>query len=408
MRWRKFLITFGIFAMLSLSNGALRANCFSFSLVVAQNSINQNAPKEFFELAKALSADSFLSIDEWDKKQKTNSLESIVKELREAILLLEGIKSSDSSINRIVGNALSAAKDVDSVIDEISRTPAPPSEWETIIGSIIIGALAEDALQGALGGGALGAQQGQARENYTKLMQKVETSVNRFSSVCSLIPSLAKKYCAKNVKNDRFSCDINETIVPNFPDFILVYNHGKELEMVSVNMKIKGTNAETENFVFIEKWPEKSWVYIPCQGKSTVNGIQNVTLSVYSNSYSTEFITDYTKEEKEKDVKESLKNVDLACKYQAFEAGLIWDTNRGVRIKMTGFPILIKPRVTVTFSSAGFLGQSKALYWDLEILEAGMEKTFESKEFTFNPTNIKIKITLPYCDHEIIKDFAVK
>ena len=387
---------------------SLFANPLNGCLLLPYSLPGQNVPKEFYELAKALSSDYYVDVNDWIKKQKTRNRERAIKEFKETILLLEGITTDNASIKRVLGNAISAANEVDAVVDEISKTPAPPSELETIVGSIIIGALAEDAWQGALGGGALGAQQGQARENYARLFQKLDASISKFGIASSLIPSLAKKFSAKPVKNERIGCDIDETFTAGIPDFVSIYNSGKELERVTVNVNLKGSNSTSDNFVFIEKWAEKTWIHIPCEGKATVTKIQKALISVFSEGYSTEFDYEYTKEEREKDIQGILKNVKIACNYQEFESGLIWNTERGVRLTMTGIPVLYKPKVTITFVSSGLLlPTSKTVSWDLDGLEAGVEKTFESKDFTSNPNKIVVKISVPYSEYEIKEVFTL-
>ena len=398
-----FAVMYFLFAF---RNSSSNAQGVIFAPLVAGFSVCQSTPGAFFELAKEMSSETFT--DPKLKKPKVETLESIQKEIHELLINLEKIKTNDNAIKRVLESSISGLDELFKSLDALSKLPEPSSEFESIIGAVLLGALAGDALEGALAGGKLGFNNGIKREEYGEALKKVGLSLTKLENVCSLMPSLAKKFGAKFEDNaGRFACNIDETYPGMAPeDWIYIYNSGKSLDNVSIDLAIKGLGKSGNNYCFLSTWPSESWICIPCEGTETVPRIESAKISIISEDYSTNFNAEYSQKERDADIARYLADLKIECSYQAFESGIIWDTQRGVSLKLTGYPILQKPKVTVTFSAPGVV--TKSLFWEIDSLTANNSKVFDSKAFSFNPKVINILIELPGTTYKIEKAINFK
>ena len=165
-----------------------------------------------------------------------------------------------------------------------------------------------------------------------------------------------------------------------------------------------------KNVHFVEHWPNKSWMYArydPGQvingrttGRMTVIGIQKADVTVLSPQFSTKGTYIYQGAEKDLDIATFPgENLKFTGRYQPFEKGVFWNTERGAKFTLDGLPFLPQCRVTVTFRRGL---QSKAWYWDFDNWRQGEEKTFNSPagQLTFDPDNVDMAVSFPGTSYE--------
>lgn len=129
-------------------------------------------------------------------------------------------------------------------------------------------------------------------------------------------------------------------------------------------------------------------------GKMTVTQIQKAEISVWSPTYSTSLTYVYQGAEKDKDIAEWCKDLKFSGAFQRHEAGILWDTQPGLKSTLNGVALIPKCRVDVTFRNSL---TSKSWYWEHEQWKNGEEKTFwlTKAKLDFVPENIDMTVSFP-------------
>lgn len=357
-------------------------------------------PPEYRTLAENLSLD----IHSDPKQYRDNKgLTEIIPEGHTAVMALRGINSSDSDITYIAGQGQAACSDATSRLEKINSLPKPPGEGELFVGSFIDGFFFNF-------GGAY--ERGRDAEDKQKAiineLQGLIGATDKLDAAQVLLPKVAERYAAPISSVGRVRVDFDESWGAFGPhDWLSLYNTGPDLDDCTILVELKGAKGDVrKNVHFLRKWSGNSWQYARYApgydllgrkvGRMTVYNVDTVDVTIFSPKYSTKIHYVYTGAEKDKKVAERCKDATLKWRYQPFESGIVWNTDRGVVLTLDKIAIVPKCRVDVTFKSGW---QSKGWNWEFDYWKQGDTKTFSHKDLNFDPDTIEVVMTFPGTNH---------
>ena len=328
---------------------------------------------------------------------------------------LRGISSSDRQITYIANEAEGAFSEAIRRLERISQLPKPPGAESIFFESFIHGFFGNPYYGYSLGKDADEKQKAIAVE-----AEAMIGAIDKADAVHQLLPKIAENYSASlGDSGDRISVDIAEAWGPVGPDdWFSIYNGGLPLDDCAIVVELTGVQGDIrKNVHFVEHWPGKSWMYARYNpgrvingrpvGRMTVIGVQKADVTVLSPQFSTKGTYIYQGAEKDRDIATFCENLKFTGRYQPFEKGILWNTERGAKFTLDGLPFLPQCRVTVTFRT-GF--ESKAWYWDFDSWRQGEEKTFNSPagQLAFDPEHIDMSIEFPGTSYEHRVTLTVK
>lgn len=369
-------------------------------------------PPEYRILAKNLGMDMKPSPDLFhDDKQ----LSQIIAEGHSSIMELRGIRAADQQIAYIAEEGQAAYSEAIRRLERINQLPKPPSAGSLFFESFIHGFYGNVYYGYSLGVDADEKQKAIAAEAEAML-----GAIDKADAVHQLLPKVAESYSASlGDSGDRIAVDIAESWGAFGPhDWFSIYNSGPPLDDCTIVVELTGMRGDVrKNVHFVEHWPSKTWMYAryePGQdingrqvGRMTVIGIQKADVTLLSPQFSTKGTYIYEGAEKDRDIAKICQDIKLMGRFQPFEKGILWNTERGAKFTLEGLAFLPKCQVTVTFRNAS---GSKNWYWDFDSWRQGEEKTFNSPagQLTFDPDFIDMTIAFPGTNYKHEVTLTVK
>ena len=358
-------------------------------------------PPEFRVLAKHLVFEMKPSpVDFRDDKGFTE----IIAEGHSTILALSGIQSEDSDLTYVATHGQAACEEAVSRLERINAMPKPPGAGNLLFESFI-----HVCYGNVYYGYALGVDADEKQKAIMAEVHGVLAAGDKADAAQMMLPNIAEKYAATPSDPDgRIVVDIDEAwgwYGPN--DWFRIYNAGPEdLEDCTIQVHLTGGIGNSrKNVHFLRHWPANSWMYAryepgqeildrPDAGKTTVSKIQKADVSIWSPKYTTTLTYTYQGAERDKDIAERCKDLKFTGRYQPFESGIIWDTQRGAEFTLDGVAVIPECRVDVTFRNGS---QSKVWQWEHDNWTNGEEKSFRTSEgdLTFDPSHIDMTISFP-------------
>lgn len=386
------------------SSGASSSSRTPVTPVVLGTPSVKPLPPEYRVLAEHLAMEMKPSPDQF---RDDKGMAEIIAEGHTAVLALRGIQSTDTDLNYIADQGQAGWGDAVSRLERINALPKPPSDGEVLVSSFIAGMLTGDPFSGAMAGGAIGNDADQKRNAVAIEVQGLLAAVDKADAAHMMIPKIAEKYAATpSTGTNRFVVDIDESwggFGPN--DWFCINNSGPALEDCTIQVQLTGSTGQVrKNVHFVRHWPANTWMYAryePGQeilgrqaGKMTVTEIQKADVTVWSPQFTTSLTYTYHGAEKDKDIAERCSKMSFTGRYQPFQKGILWNTQRGCYFTLDGFPYTPKCRADVTFKKGT---QSKGWYWEFDYWKAGDEKYFGTNEgqLTFDPEAIDLTLSFP-------------
>jgi hypothetical protein len=328
------------------------------------------------------------------------SMVEVIAEGHAAVMDLRRIKSTDADITYIASLGTEAFSDAVNRMERINSLPKPPD-----VGSLMVESFIHGLYGNVYAGYALGADADNKQKAIAVEVQGLVGAIEKADAARLLLPKVAMKYAAPVSKAPgRIVADFDESWGAWGPyDWLFLSNTGAELEDCTVVVELTGANGDVhKNVHYLRNWQGGGWVcarYDPGRqflgrpvGRMTVSNVQTVDVAVYSPRFSTKLHYDYQGPEKDNDFAKRCKGMTLRWRYQPFEQGVLWNTDRGVLLTLDGIPFVPKCRVDVTFKKGG---TSKAWYWEFDFWTKGEQKTFASRELTFDPEEIEVVMSFP-------------
>jgi len=355
-------------------------------------------PDEYRTLANALAMEMRSAPDQF---RDDKGITEILAEGHSAVLDLRGIQSSDEDIMYIADQGEAAFSEALLHLERINALPKPPGAVELFVSSFV------DGFFGNIFGAYARALDAEEKQNaIIAELYPLIAAIEKVDAAQQMLPKVATKYSATYCNStNRITVDFDESwgcVGPH--DWFKIYNCGPALDDCTIVVQLTGANGEVrKNVHFLEQWPANTWMYARYSagiellekqlGRTTVDDVQSLDVTIYSPTYATLIHYVYKGEEFDKDVAKYCEDLVFTGRYQPFESGILWDTQRGVEFTLHGIPGIPKCRVAVTFRKG--LLQSKTLYWELDDWKEGEKKSFSTSkgELTFDPSRIVMVIS---------------
>lgn len=356
-------------------------------------------PEEYRVLAKHLGMSMKSDSAQLQKKRETSE---VMADLQAALLDLREIKSNDKEIMYVSAQVRDAVTVILERLDKLNSLPKPPDEGTLFVGSMV------DGFFGNFAGGYHRGLDAEAKQNaLNSEMQPLLAAIDRIDAAQKMLPKIAEKYSATlSDSTGLIIADFNESWGDSSPDdWIALQNLGETLEDCTILVELTGANGEVrKNVHFLKTWPEATCMWGRYQGgekilgktvdRTTVVYVKEMKVTIYSPQFATRIDYTYKGAEKDKDVAYRCENLSFQGAYQPYEAGVIWDTQRGAQFTMNGVEFLPKCRVNLTFRKGD---QAKIWYWDYDSWMKGETKTFDTPAggLEFKPDRIDFEVSFP-------------
>jgi hypothetical protein len=330
------------------------------------------------------------------------SLTTQIAEGHAAIMDLRAVDSSDPEITYIATQGEVACVEFFARVERINALPKPQSAGSLFVESFIHGLYGN-----ILAGYSLGADADAKQKAIMTEMHALAAAMEKADAVHLLLPKIARKYSVPvSAGSGRIRVDFDESWYGFGPhDWCCLYNAGARLMDCTVVVELTGANGEIrKNVHYINDWPPNSWRYARYSagtvvsgryvGRMTVFNVSTVGVTLLSPRFSTKVSYTYIGQEKDKDIAKHCKDVKLSWRYQPFVKGIIWDTQRGVKVTLTDCPRFGKCRIDLSFKRGK---DSKQWYWSIDSWKPGEEKTFNPPTggLSYDPTTIEAVLSFP-------------
>ena len=361
-------------------------------------------PAEYQVLAKHLGMVLKSDPAQLQKKRETSE---VMAELQSALLDLREIKSNDNEIMYVSDQVRDAVTVILERLDNLNSLPKPPDEGTLFVGSFV------DGFFGNFAGGYHRGLDAEAKQNaLNSEMQPLLAAIDRIDAAQKMLPKIAEKYSATlSDSTGLIYVDFNESWGDSGPDdWLFLKNLGETLEDCTILVELTGANGEVrKNVHFLKTWPESASMWGRYQNgekilgrtvdRTTVTYVKEMRVTIYSPQFATRIYYKYKGDEKDKDVAYRCEKLTFQGEYQPYEAGVIWDTQRGARFTMNGLSFLPKCRVDVTFRKGD---QAKIWYWDYDSWTKGeTKKCYTPAEgLGFDPDSIDFEVSFPHTNYK--------
>lgn len=358
-------------------------------------------PPEYRTLAKVLCLRMETSADE--SSNKFNDTEWL-SEINSALSDFKNMDSQDDDIEYISNEGAKVLSDMLSNYEELNKIPKADTSWDsvfTIVNEMLM--LKTDSLHKRV----LDIENIQA--NILSSLQTFVLNHQKATAMQLMLPKVANKYSASFCDSTgRISLDFDESWGSQGPyDWLKIFNSGAPIKDCTIVVELTSENGEKQrNVHYLEELPSKTWMYARYEdglkidliekqiNRTTVENVSNIELTLYSPKYATQITYKYKAEEFEKDVAKYCKSLNFKGSYQPFVDGIIWDTERGAKIKLEGMEFIPDCVVSITFRNDK---ESKVFSWPQKKWSKGEERTFSTKqgELTYEPSSMDMVITFP-------------
>ncbi len=361
-------------------------------------------PAEYQVLAKHLGMALKSDPAQLQKKRETSE---VMAELQSALLDLREIKSNDNEIMYVSDQVRDAVTVILERLDNLNSLPKPPDEGTLFVGSFV------DGFFGNFAGGYHRGLDAEAKQNaLNSEMQPLLAAIDRIDAAQKMLPKIAEKYSATlSDSTGLIYVDFNESWGDSGPDdWLFLKNLGETLEDCTILVELTGADGEVrKNVHFLKTWPESASMWGRYQNgekilgrtvdRTTVTYVKEMRVTIYSPQFATRIYYKYKGDEKDKDVAYRCEKLTFQGDYQPYEAGVIWDTQRGARFTMNGVSFLPKCRVNLTFRKED---QAKTWYWDYDSWTKGeTKKCYTPAEgLGFDPDSIDFEVSFPHTNYK--------
>ncbi|WP_417381910.1 hypothetical protein [Gimesia sp.] len=339
--------------------------------------------------------------------QKKRETSEVMAELQSALLDLREIKSNDNEIMYVSDQVRDAVTVILERLDNLNSLPKPPDEGTLFVGSFV------DGFFGNFAGGYHRGLDAEAKQNaLNSEMQPLLAAIDRIDAAQKMLPKIAEKYSATlSDSTGLIYVDFNESWGDSGPDdWLFLKNLGETLEDCTILVELTGADGEVrKNVHFLKTWPESASMWGRYQNgekilgrtvdRTTVTYVKEMRVTIYSPQFATRIYYKYKGDEKDKDVAYRCEKLTFQGDYQPYEAGVIWDTQRGARFTMNGVSFLPKCRVNLTFRKED---QAKTWYWDYDSWTKGeTKKCYTPAEgLGFDPDSIDFEVSFPHTNYK--------
>lgn len=357
-------------------------------------------PPEYMVVARQLGQPLRSSPKDYLNQKGTSS---IIADGHSAVLDLRSVRSADSDITYLSSHGASAYADALKHLERLNALPRPRDANELLAVSFIHGLFGNVYATYALGVDADAKQQAILTE-----VQGFVAAAEKADAVHLLLPRVAERYAAPIASTPgRIKIDFDESWYATSPyDWCCLYNPGPDLDNCTVVIGLKGATGQARtNVHFAPSWPARTWMYARYDPGVVLNGrrvgtmsvisVDTIDAAVYSPTASTRIHYKYTGDEKDRDIATRCKNLQLQCRYQPFDSSLILpDTQRGVRLRLAGYPNLGACRVDATFRRGELM---KHWSWAVNNWREGEEQVFTTPrgQQHFDPGIVALTLSFP-------------
>ncbi len=342
-----------------------------------------------------------------DQFQNDREISDVMAELQSVLLDLREIKSNDKEITFLSDQARDAITVILQRLDNVNSLPKPPDAGTLIVGSIL------DGLVGNFEGSHHRGLEAEAKQNALNAeIQSMIAALDKVDASLQLLPKIAEKYSATlSDSTGRIKVDFNEAWgASGSDDWLLLQNRGETLEDCTILVQLTGAKGDIrKNVHFLKTWPTDTSMWGRYQTgkevlgrtveKTTVTNVKKLDITIYSPQFATQFQYVYQGAEKDKDIAQICKDLSFQGSYQPYQAGIVWDTQRGVQLTLNGVSLLPQCRVDVSFLKEG---QSKTWFWKHDSWMKGEIKHFSTPEggLDFDPDRIDFEISFPHTNYK--------
>jgi hypothetical protein len=328
---------------------------------------------------------------------------NVVADLHKAALELEGIESNDPEYNALIREARGALTEAATRLERLAAIPGSPE---------LAGWLAEHFVRGFfldVGGifGRIGEVEGNRQAAETELRFLIAT-YKRLEVARLGLPGLAARYAGPRATGARtISIDLDAAWGPVGPDdrLTLFNRTGADLHNCTVLVELRAAGGEASPSVyFVPRWPAGTPIYARCPagtaffgeavGSRTVPRVASILASFWSDELTRESIRyAYEGTERDADLARYCADMRVAASYRPFARGLLWNTERGVIVRLEGLRHAPRPRILVSFRRAG--GEISCS-WDFDRWDEGESKTLDTAgKLPWDPESYRVEVGFP-------------
>ena len=331
----------------------------------------------------------------------------IMADVQSTLLDLREIKSNDKEIMYLSDQVQNANTLFLQCINNLNALPKPADEGTLFVGSML------DGFFGNFLGSYHRGLDAEAKQNALNVeLQSAIAAVDQLEAALLLLPKVAEKYSATlSDSAGRIVVDFNESWGDSGPnDWLVLQNRGETLKDCTIVVQLTGASGKVrKNVHFLETWPANTSMWGRYQSgeevlgrtveKTTVTHVQELDITIYSPQFATQIHYVYQGAEKDKDIAQICKDLSFQGSYQPYQAGIVWDTQRGVQLSLNGVSLLPQCRVDVSFLKEG---QSKTWFWKHDSWMKGEIKHFSTPEggLDFDPDRIDFEISFPHTNYK--------
>jgi hypothetical protein len=357
-------------------------------------------PAAYATLARHLADEHQPDLSLLDRQKRT---EERLAEGRLALGELDGLRTEDPEIRRVVGLGRSALADAVAAAEKLHAPPRPPGTGELIAESFVHGVLGDVA-----GGFRLGREVQSQYDIMADEVRRLGDAIRRAEAAKLMLPGLAARFAGPEARGDAvLSLDFDTAWGPFGPDDLMTLSNasGKALHYCTVLVELRGAGGEVErNLHFVSDWApgEKIFAtYSPgtevlgrVEGRETVPSVRSIAVSVWAEELSQGAVTfNYTPETRDADIARYCGGMAVEAAYRPFARGVLWNTERGVTVKLRGVRYLERPRITLRFTRGG---SEAAFYWDFDRWNEGEVKTLDAGgRLGWDPERFRVEVGFP-------------
>lgn len=322
---------------------------------------------------------------------------------------LLSVESDDVEIANIAKQGHVAFQDLMTRVERIKNLPQPPGFLSQIATSAATGFYS--GFSGDPRGVAVGfskIQDNQAKESaVVEEFKGMIAAADTIDAIHMSWSGIAEKYAATPSDPDgKMVVDLDAAWGPHGPqDRLKLHNTGtSSLENCTIEVVLLGAGGKSrKNVHFVRDWPANSWLYTryepgrqildrPDVFRTTIPDIQSIRITLLSPKFTTTVNYQYQGEQKDQDIARWCHGLSLVGRYQPFEKGLLWNTERGVDFTLDGIESIPDFTAHVTFRN-GKMSNGLLIYHDG--WKKGETKAFNPAkgELTFDPTHIDVELS---------------
>jgi hypothetical protein len=327
----------------------------------------------------------------------------LIAECRVAAIEVGGISSDDAELNGLAKEGRAALVDGASHLERLAAIPGSPD---------LVSWFAENFARGFLLDlvGAFRRHQeviGNIQAAEAEVRSLVATS-RRLEVAKLLLPRIAARYAGPPASGNRtIAIDLDAAWGPIGPDdrLMLTNRTGTELHNGTILVELRGKGGDiARNVFFAARWPSGNSLYARCPtgtelfgetvGRRSVPRVESIVASVWSDELKCESITyAYAGPERDADVGRYCRSMAIEAAYRPFERGLLWNTERGLLVRLGGIDRVPNPRVTVSFRRGA---DELSWFWDFDRWDEGEEKVLDAAgKLPWDPESYSIVVGFP-------------